>query len=479
MTLPIFQMSGYEIAQAIQNRQVSCIQVIDAFFKHIEFANKYCNAFSNLDHEGALHAAAKADEMIKSEQKCGPLHGVPFTVKDLLSTNSIPTTYCSKAFEHHRPDKNAVAVARMIDAGAILIGKTTTPEFALQVSTRSGLCGTTFNPWSLKHSPGGSSGGSAVAVATGMGPLSVSTDGGGSARIPAAACGVLGLKPTIGAIPNETWPFLFGNNSTVSINTRCVEDVALMWNVMSGSHALDPWSRRPIRQLIATQDRHSILKEHKALFVENMAGNEPDPEILDVVSSMLRKLKGHLASIRQDADDIAPDLRDFDVSIALNMLTVNIATRIREMTSEQQALLDPALGPLLDKQRYQPNAVTLQSEAIIRSKLYKQLERHFETYNFIITPTVTAEPPLADAAHDGHVVINGKRCPISKWWSHLSIANLTGHPAISIPCGFTRSGFPVGLHAIGRWDDEQSLIDLASTVHDLFSWTDYWPALQT
>jgi Asp-tRNA(Asn)/Glu-tRNA(Gln) amidotransferase A subunit family amidase len=249
-------MSAYEIAKATQHRQVSCIQVIDAVFQHIEFANKSCNAFSNLDHEGALHAAAKADEMIKSEQQYGPLHGVPFTVKDLLNTSAIPTTYCSKAFEHHRPDKNAVAVGRMIDAGAILIGKTTTPEFALQVAT-------------------------------------------------------------------------------------------------------------------------------------------------------------------------------------------------------------------------------LQSEAISRSKLYKQLEQHFESYNFIITPTVTSEPPLAYAEHDGHVAIKGKRCPMSKWWSHLSIANLTGHPAISIPCGFTRSVFPVGLHAIGRWDDEQSLIDLASTVHELFSWTDYWPELQT
>ena len=473
--IPPTQMSGCQIAAAIRHGSLSCIGVLEAVFRQIDALNKHYNAFAYLDEVGARQAAIKADADLAAGKECGPLHGVPFTVKDLLNTKSMPTTYCSEAFADHMPDNNSIAVSRMLDAGGILVGKTTSSELAMKVTTSSRLFGVTRNPWSVEHSPGGSSGGAAVAVAAGMAPLAVSTDGGGSSRIPAAACGILGLKPTIGAIPHETWPYHFANNSTVSLNTRSVDDLVLMWNVMAGSHAGDPWSRRLVQRIHTNPDPLTPLRTGRALFIRNMAGNECDPCILEIVESTVDRLSQVFAETECGVVELARGVTDFDVGIMLNMLTVNLAARVRQMTPEQKALLDPALRPLLIEQAYQADATILQTQAIDRSRLYDQLDQLLQRYDFVLTPTVTAEPPLADLDEESYVIVGGKKRPIQHWWSHLGIANLTGHPAISIPCGFTKNGLPVGLHAIGQWDNEQSLIDLASVVSEFYDWSKVWP----
>ena len=220
----------------------------------------------------------------------------------------------------------------MRQAGAILVGKTTTPEFAMKITTDSLLCGITRNPWDTRLTPGGSSGGAGVAVATGMGALAVSTDGGGSARIPAAVCGILGLKPTLGAIPHETWPFHFGNNSTISINTRTVPDLTAMFNAMAGSHSSDPWSRRQRRRVEVTPDPALALKGKKMLMIPAMCGNFADQEMLEPVEELLALLASSGLEIEVDGTEgIA-----FDFGIFTEMLTSNLAARFRLMTKEEQ-----------------------------------------------------------------------------------------------------------------------------------------------
>jgi len=182
----VWQMSGSDIALLIMRREISSVEVVNAFISRIDDINGDYNGFSNLN-DFALELAAAADDQLNCGNEVGALHGVPFTVKDVLDTKDMPNTYCSRAFANHRPERDTAAVARMRQAGGILLGKTTSPEFAAKITTSSALCGVTRNPWSINRSVGGSSGGAAMTVSTGMGPLAVSTDGGGSSRVPAVA----------------------------------------------------------------------------------------------------------------------------------------------------------------------------------------------------------------------------------------------------------------------------------------------------
>jgi len=469
----ITELPGVEIARLIKNREFSATEVLEATLYRIDEVNRYCNAFVNLDIPAARAQAGRADKMLltKAVGDLPELHGVPFTAKDLIDTAGMRSTYGSRAFADYVPEKDAACIERMRRAGAILIGKTTTPELAMKVTTDSLLSGITRNPWDTNLTPGGSSGGAGAAVATGMGALAVSTDGGGSARIPAAACGILGLKPTIGAIPHETWPFHYGNNSTISINTRTVEDLAVMFNAMAGAHPGDPWSRRQRNPVAAGKDPEIRLKGKKMLMIPAMGGNQTDQEVLEPVEGMLDLL----ACSGLEIEVARSDPTEFDFAMVLNLLTSNLAARVRSMTKPQQELLDPGLTPLVDGKAYQCDGVQLQQEAIQRSQLYDRVETIFRQFDFIVTPTVTARPPPADTDESQRVSINGETFGLSRWWMHLALVNMTGHPAISIPCGFIGDSLPAGLHAVGRWDSEQELLDLAALIAVLKPWMDKRP----
>src|SRR5436190_22617189 len=192
--------------------------------------------------EEAMADEKKAERAVMAGEPLGLLHGIPFTVKDLVNTKGVRTTFGAVPYKQHVPDHDAVAVARMRAQGAILLGKTTTPEFGTKCLTDSPLFGRTRNAWSNAHSSGGSSGGAAVAVASGIAPLAIATDGGGSTRIPAACNGVVGLKQSNGVIPHSQAQDAFGNQTYVTPMTRTVADTALMMQAMAGEHASDPWS---------------------------------------------------------------------------------------------------------------------------------------------------------------------------------------------------------------------------------------------
>jgi aspartyl-tRNA(Asn)/glutamyl-tRNA(Gln) amidotransferase subunit A len=305
-----------------------------------------------------------------------------------------------------------------------------------------------------------------------MGPLAVSTDGGGSARVPAAACGVLGLKPTLGRVPHESWPFHFSNNSSVALNTRTVEDMIEMLAIMSGPHPLDPWSRRPSSELDRSQvaDGVSWLGDRRMLFIESPAGLTPDRDLLGVLDALLTSLAGAGAEVKR-----APgDPTEFDPAMVVRFLTPNLVARARQMSPGKQAMLESPFRELVASSRYHPDAVDLQQLNLERSRTYERVESLLAGYDLILTPTVMTNPPLAD--RDEIVAVNGTEVDLSRWWSHLAIANMTGHPAISIPAGFTRIGLPVGLHAIGPWDGEQDLLTLAGAVAELEPWNEAWPS---
>jgi len=247
MTDDLAYTSAAELAALIARRAVSPVEIVDAVVGHIERAQPALNAFITVCGQEA-HAAAKgAEAAVMRGDTLGPLHGVPFAVKDLVNTKGVRTTFGSVALAENVPSADSPAVARLKAAGAILVGKTTTPEFGHKCFTEAPLFGRTANPWDLSRTCGGSSGGAAAAVASGLAPIGIGTDGGGSSRIPAACCGVVGFKQTLGLVPHDLTPDGFGNQSHITPMTRTIMDTALMLQAMAGPHPCDirPYVFRP------------------------------------------------------------------------------------------------------------------------------------------------------------------------------------------------------------------------------------------
>src|SRR5262245_41555938 len=235
-------LSALELAAMIRKKAVSPVEVMDAVLARIEQTNPRLNAYCTMTADDARDAASAAEVSVMTGEPLGPLHGVPFSVKDLVFTRRVLTTGGSRLFADHVPEEDAVVVERLKGAGAILIGKTNTPEFGHKGVTDNPLFGATRNPWNLELTPGGSSGGAGAAVAAGLGPLAVGTDGGGSIRIPASFCGIYGLKPSFGRVPSyPTFPGWHGVTVTGPM-TRTVRDAALMLDVMAGPDDRDQHS---------------------------------------------------------------------------------------------------------------------------------------------------------------------------------------------------------------------------------------------
>src|SRR3954462_13352006 len=234
--------SAAELAALIAQRVVSPVEIVDIVLDRIEKTQPTLNAFITVCADDARAAAKAAEAAVMRGDTLGPLHGGPFAVKDLVNTADLRTTFGSVALADNVPAADSPAVARLKGAGAILVGKTTTPEFGHKCFTEAPLFGRTANPWDLSRTPGGSSGGAAAAVAAGLGPIGIGTDGGGSSRIPAACCGVVGFKQTLGLVPHDLTPDGFGNQSHITPMTRTVMDTALMLQAMAGPHRCDPHS---------------------------------------------------------------------------------------------------------------------------------------------------------------------------------------------------------------------------------------------
>ncbi|HEX7548082.1 MAG TPA: amidase family protein, partial [Candidatus Methylomirabilis sp.] len=234
-------LSAIDLADLIRRKQVSPVEVVEALLGRIELVNPRLNAYCTVTADAARTAARAAEAAVLRGDPPGPLCGVPFSVKDLVITRGVRTAFGSRIYEHHIPDEDAPVVERLCAAGAIMVGKTTTPEFGWKGATDSPLTGISRNPWDLTKTPGGSSGGAAAAVAAGLAPLAVGTDGGGSIRIPASFCGVFGLKPTCGLVPVYPTPNT-GTLSHVGPMTRTVRDAALMLQVLAGPDDRDPLS---------------------------------------------------------------------------------------------------------------------------------------------------------------------------------------------------------------------------------------------
>ncbi|MGH7069800.1 MAG: amidase [Acetobacteraceae bacterium] len=455
MPADIASLDAVSLANAIREGAVSPLEAVDAALARIE-AHPGVNPFITVCAESARAEALRASKRLRDAEPPPPLLGVPFSAKDLLLTAGVRTTFGSRLLANQVPEEDAVAVARLKAAGAILIGKTTTPEFGHKAFTDAPLFGRTLNPWDESVTCGGSSGGAAVAVLLGMGPLALGTDGGGSIRIPASCCGVVGLKATPGAIPHLQVPDLFGANSFVGPMARTVAEVQLAFAALRGPDARDPYG-----QAVPPPSRERPLKGLRIAFLPR-AGGPVAAEVAGLTAAAVQQL----AALGAVVEEISLDLALLEPAF-LTILESALAARLASFLPLRRADLDPTLVLSVEK-GLTHDAVALQRAQAERSAMFRRLQALFERHALLTSPVLTRPAlPLGTDPH-GTIEIDGREAGTIRgaWYPFTFPLNLTGHPALAMPCGFTSGGLPVGLQIAGPWHSEPTILTAARALED-------------
>ena len=450
--------SASELLQLYRSGQASPVQATQAVLSRISRLNPKLNAFVHVAHDDALAAARASETRWKAGAPCGALDGVPVSIKDLILTQGWPTLRGSRTVDPRQPwDVDAPATARLRQAGAVLLGKTATPEFGCKGETNSPASGITRNPWDLSKTPGGSSGGAAAAVAAGLGPLAIGTDGAGSVRIPAAFCGNVGLKPSFGRVP--AYPLSpFGTVAHLGPHSLSVRDVALAMNVLKQPDARD-WTSLPPDSsdyLVGLDDGISGLKiaySPTLGYVKNV-----HPEVAASVDAAVQLLQGLGAHITV-AD---PGFED-PLEITTGLWFLGAWTIWNGLSAEQQALTDPDFSAEAQLgagySALQINQLTLR-----RGALGAQMRQFMQHWDLLVTPTVSI--PAFDARPAGHTPLDPQS--MLGWTPFSYPFNLTQQPAITVPCGLTRAGLPIGLQIVGPMFSDALVLRAARAFESAF-----------
>lgn len=459
---------AHKLREAIRKKEISPVEIVKIILTRLEKINPQVNAFCTVIPEMALRMAQRTEEEIIQGQEIKPLHGIPVSIKDLTITAGIRTTFGSKIYENYIPEEDALIVQRLKKAGAIILGKTNTPEFGAGANTYNAIFGPTRNPWKLTHTCGGSSGGAAVALACGLGPLATGSDLGGSLRIPASFCGVVGFRTSPGLIP--VYPRLLGWDTMVVEGpmARTIKDTALMLSVIAGRDDLSPIS-------LPTDERTFLAAVENPEIKGLQIAWSPDLRLIPVDNEVKKIVEAAAYRFEELGCVVTPDQPDY--------------TGLREVIQVTRAWRMAALyGDVLKKWRDQmnPNLVAnieqglkLSAEEIgqaekNRTLIYLRVQRFFEKYDLLITPTVAIPPFPVEISYPKE--INGQPMADYTDWFILTYAiSITGHPAISIPCGFTSVGFPVGLQIIGHRLAEVTVLKAAAAFETIFPWSEYRP----
>ena len=451
----MYELGAAELSAAYESRELSPVEVVETCLARIEALDADINAFCHVDPDASCRAALESERRWMEGHPLSPLDGVPVAIKDLLLTRGWPTRRGSLTIDAKGPwQDDAPAVARLREAGAVLIGKTATPEFGWKGTTDSPLTGVTRNPWNLRKTPGGSSGGSAAAIAARLAPLALGTDGGGSIRIPASFCGIYGLKPSFGRVP--AWPLSpFGTVAHVGPMSRTVRDCAMLLNVMARPDPRD-WHALPFEPRNYTERLRDGIKGTRVAFSPRLGHvTRISPEIEAAVAAA-----AHLfADLGANVEEVDPPGGD-QASTFRTLWWAGAAFLLRDMPDGKKSLLDPGLRDIAESGA----KISLDDyllAAAARGAYGSAMRQFMETYDFILTPAV------ATAAFD-----TGKLTPLDEdgkaWisWTPFSFPfNLTQQPAASVPCGFTRDGLPIGLQIVGRMFDDARVL-AASTAYE-------------
>ena len=463
-------MSAEEMAAAIRKKKLSPVEVMRAVLARIERVNPALNAFVTLTADQAMKDARAAERALaKKSVTLGPLHGVPFSTKDLVITKGIRTTFGTRLYADNVPTEDAPMVERLRAAGAIQLGKTNTPAFGWIGATHNLLFGITRNPWNLDRTPGGSSGGASAAVAAGLGPLAIGTDGGGSIRIPASCAGIFGLKPTFGLIP--VYPFSAAwSLSHIGPMTRTVTDAALMMNAAAGLDERDAFSA-PAPRVDYVKALRQGIKGLRAAWSSTLGfGRIVDPEVRASCEKAARRFR-ELGCRVEEVDLGWPSPKDAWDAIFCG----GIAARLAPYLGERRADIDAGLAAIIDQ------ALTWGPTRYVqawfdRLAWNEHPRRLFEKYDLLLTPTIACAP--FKVGLDNPTEIAGTPVEPYDWIPFTFPFNMTGHPGASVPCGVTGDKLPVGLQIVGRRFEDAAVLRAAAAFEQLQPWAHAKPSLE-
>lgn len=446
------EMTAAELSTAYASRDLSPVEVTEALLGRIEALDSEINCFCHIDPYVSLEQARQSEARWLQGDPRSPLDGVPVAIKDLLLTKGWPTRRGSLIVDPKDPwTEDAPTVARLREAGAVLIGKTTTPEFGWKGSTDSPLTGTTRNPWNRQKTPGGSSGGSSAALAARFAPLALGTDGGGSIRIPASFTNVFGLKPSFGRVP--AYPLSpFGTVAHVGPMSRTVLDSAMLMNVIAKPDARD-WHALPYEPTDYAAGLEMNIRGKRIAFSPRLGyAKRVDPEVETLVAATAKRF----ADLGARVEEIDPPGGD-PSDMFRTLWWAGAGFLLGDLTEEKQALLDAGLRKMAQEGKEIPLKQYLAANAA-RGRYGSEMRQFMDSYDFLLTPA------LATTAFDV-----GQLSPLDDdgkaWlqWTPFSFPfNLTQQPAASVPCGFAGNGLPVGLQIVGRMYDDAGVLAAAA-----------------
>jgi len=466
----LWRLTLEELAPLLREGRLSPVEVTQAYLERIDALNPTLNAFITVTGDQALADARRCEEEIRRGGYRGPLHGVPVALKDLYDTVGVPTTAASRIYADRVPDKDATAVARLRAAGVVLLGKTNLHEFAYGVTSDSSYFGPTRNPWDLERVSGGSSGGSGAALAAGLCALATGTDTGGSIRIPAALCGVVGLKPTYGRVSCYGVLPLSWTLDHPGPMTRTVYEAAIMLTAMAGYDLRDPASVDvPVPNYTA-----GLRQDAGGLCV----GVDP--------AWALTGIHDEVRAAFQAALEVLKDLGAEIVEVSVSGIEEGMDAALTILSAEATAVHEEFLRTC--PENYQPDVrARLEKGFPIRGidygrarrvgeRLRRDFDLLFQHIDLFATPMCGIPAPRIGQRE---VTIGGQTVPVmAPLTRYTRVFNLTGLPAISIPCGFSSEGLPIALQLVGRAWDEATVLRVAHAYEGATGWTRRRPALR-
>lgn len=467
MTEAAWRLSAADLHSAYTRGRLSPVAVTRAILDRIAELNPKLNAIVHVDAHGAMRAAEESAARYRSGNARGPLDGVPVTIKDSLIVGGMPATWGSQLLKANRPSTDELPVARLREAGAVLLGKTNVPEFTVQGYTSNLVFGATGNPWNPELTPGGSSGGAVSAVAAGFGPIAFGTDGGGSTRRPAGYTGLVGLKPSIGRIARHGgFAEIYNDIEVLGLFGRTVEDVALTLCAVS---APDPRDRHSLafQAAVTMEETRHCPAQPRILYLPRFAEHPVEAEIVATVDRVADRLQR--AGCIVETGPMPFDIDEASAALA-TMMPAGLAMIVDKLGGPGQ--ITPTLLPMYEAARSISGSAYL-AALNYTAKLRRQMVDVFAQWDVILTPAVAAQPWTKDKVFPES--IDGKPASPRAHAIYTGWTNLAGLPGLGLPADLDDNGMPVGFQLIGGYGRDATLLALGRRYEKLAPWANRWP----